>query len=601
MSLRAWLVLYYAVCAAHAQTLNLPPRATNAPTGSELIQRLTPLGLEAREQEIFAQISSGNVPDFLHRFCPVAITNVTGGKTNSAQFFVLPDYLAVGTDADYFLTPLTAVTAQRIADLAGCSLPTRKMVDAIYAAAELKLSPSPIPPSPAMTTLPVFAAHNSVVRTQRAGFLKSSPLGAVVAGHKKDVVISAKLAQSPDKVAIYGWHRLNGVVIQPLYIGHAASWADYSHGIRLVNQTVQINGQPRHLGEVLGDSTLASLLSDEGPLADPRYATNSIQRLPAAVNARSGSMAKTNFTLADFKSSPHFDEQILSFIIEPGVKIHINAPGLEQPATNHELLLAFYALPNGNTTAQTMGKVLQPGDDWHFDIQHIAAQTRFVRRALPGRTLAVAYLEADSKSWPAWRKQHGDAQIPGIIAAVTRMFAAHRVQLAFTSHSGGGSFIFGYLNAVRDIPDEVQRIAFLDSNYAYDAALGHADKLLRWLRRSGDHHLYVLAYNDAVALLDGKPFVSAAGGTWGRSHAMLRDLSAELPFVAATNAPSHEWSALNGRVQFLLRENRERKVLHTVQVERNGFIHALLSGTPGENGGYEYFGARAYGAFVAPD
>ena len=39
----------------------------------------------------------------------------------------------------------------------------------------------------------------------------------------------------------------------------------------------------------------------------------------------------------------------------------------------------------------------------------------------------------------------------------------------------------------------------------------HADCLLRWLRSATDHHLCVLACNDAVALLDGKPFVSAPG------------------------------------------------------------------------------------------
>jgi hypothetical protein len=45
-------------------------------------------------------------------------------------------------------------------------------------------------------------------------------------------------------------------------------------------------------------------------------------------------------------------------------------------------ILILYALPNGNTTAQTMGKKIQPGDDWHFDIQHIKAQTEFLRGKL---------------------------------------------------------------------------------------------------------------------------------------------------------------------------------------------------------------------------
>ena len=70
--------------------------------------------------------------------------------------------------------------------------------------------------------------------------------------------------------------------------------------------------------------------------------------------------------------------------------------------------LVLYALPNGNTIEQTAGKKMAPGDDWHFDIQHIAAQTRFLRERIEGYNLVVAYLEADQKSWPAWKKAHPD-------------------------------------------------------------------------------------------------------------------------------------------------------------------------------------------------
>ena len=47
-------------------------------------------------------------------------------------------------------------------------------------------------------------------------------------------------------------------------------------------------------------------------------------------------------------------------------------------------------------------------------------------------------------------------------------------------------------------------------------------------------------------------------------------------------------------------KNPEKKILHTVQVERNGFIHAMLTGTPYENAGYEYFGERAYLKWIEP-
>src|SRR5690606_12832451 len=105
---------------------------------------------------------------------------------NTATYHVTPDYLAVGSDTDYFLTPMTPLLAQRLADRLGATLPTRKMVNQIWTNAAVKLSPSPIPPSDEMITVPVFAQHNAMVRTQRDATTNTHPLGALVAGTKKD-------------------------------------------------------------------------------------------------------------------------------------------------------------------------------------------------------------------------------------------------------------------------------------------------------------------------------------------------------------------------------------------------------------------------------
>ena len=580
----------FLVCASlYAQTLDLPPRPANALSGTEFARRVAPLDLPEREKEIFVQITSGNVPDFLRKLSPVPARSVADGKTNTATFYATPDYLAIGSDNDYFLIPISPNTAQRIADALRCSLPTPKMVDEIYSAAEVKLAPSPIPPSAAMTTVPVFSNHNAIVHAQRAEQLNAHPLGALVAGHQKDVVISAKLASAPGKVAIYGWHQTNGTPIQPLYLKHSASWVDYSQCIRLVQQQMLVNGATQTVAEVLTAPALAGLLSDEGVISSPRYPTNTLPPLPAKTNS-------AGFT--GWHEGPEFKERIAAFTLDPEVRIHINAPAQETFTPGNKVLLIFYALPNGNTTEQTIGKVMKPGDDWHYDIQHVGAQTRFLRDLLKDRAVVVVYLEAESRSWPAWRKAHGDKQIPEIIATVKKLFAGHEVEMVLSGHSGGGSFIFGYLNAVPAIPDDVVRIAFLDSNYAYDKALGHEGKLAKWLNASDQHCLCVLAYNDAVALLNGKSFVSATGGTWGKSHAMQRDLAEDFKFTSQTNAEFQRFSALDGRVQFILKENPERKIYHTVQVERNGFIHSMVSGTTNEGKGYEYFGPRAYTKWV---
>jgi hypothetical protein len=163
---------------------------------------------------------------------------------------------------DYVGAPASAVSAQRLADSYGALLPTRKMVDAIWAAAPIKLVPEPIPGGTAQPAAQATALHQAMIDSQVAG------RSGLVAGHKKDVVLSAKLV--PGKVGIYGWHQPSGKPIQPLYLGHSSSYADYSQGVRLVAPTMTVDGVERPVADVMADPALAALVSDEGPLA-PRY------------------------------------------------------------------------------------------------------------------------------------------------------------------------------------------------------------------------------------------------------------------------------------------------------------------------------------------
>jgi hypothetical protein len=248
-----------------AEMLDLPPRSGAAPKGSEFARSIAALPLREREERILHEVLAGNVPPFLRRLVPVTVA----AAGEEATYHVAPDYLAVGADDDYILMPLGPFTAQAIADRLGCTLPTPKMVDDIYASAAVKLTPAPIAPSPAMTTVPVFVQHNAMVRTQRAPLGK--PLGLLAAGHKKDVVIARRVFESPGKVGIYGWHRPDGTPIQPLYTGHTAAHVDYSHGIRLVLRRMTVGGIPKTVDEVLADPRLAPLLSNEGVLRQTRY------------------------------------------------------------------------------------------------------------------------------------------------------------------------------------------------------------------------------------------------------------------------------------------------------------------------------------------
>ena len=139
--------LLFAAAQAGAQTLNLPPRPVGAPTGSQFINIITPMALTERENWIYAQVASGNVPNFQRTLVPITVRATINGVSHTATYYAAPDYLAIGTDADYFLEPTTPLLAQRLGNLLGCTLPTRKMVNQIWTNAAVKMNPQPIPPA----------------------------------------------------------------------------------------------------------------------------------------------------------------------------------------------------------------------------------------------------------------------------------------------------------------------------------------------------------------------------------------------------------------------------------------------------------------------
>ncbi len=255
--------------------LALPIRSVSASSGTEVVDLLATRNLEEREYQIWEEIQSGNLPLFLHQFVPVNFHVQLNDETYFVTLYVLPDYIALGSDTDYFYCPMTPILAQKIADSLGCSLPTRKIVDQIWEQAPLKLTPAPIPPSDIMTTIPVFFQHSNMIHSQRDSYLDEFPLGTLVGGHKKDVIVSNRIFNNQSKVVIYGWHQPDGNPIQPLYAGHANWYADYSHGIRLIHNRCIVNGSTTTVKEILVDQTLYALLSDEdGPMQLTDYPTD---------------------------------------------------------------------------------------------------------------------------------------------------------------------------------------------------------------------------------------------------------------------------------------------------------------------------------------
>jgi len=248
------------------QLATIPASPADAMSGSEFARRTDGWPESERQRAAVAELVRGNLPHALRELQPVELHyQPPGGAPIAATIWVTPDYLSVGQEKDFLYTPLTLPSATEVAERFGCLLPTPKMVDAIYREARVHLTPQPLPAGPEMRSNGYYTRHQRLVDEQRAGV----PPDVLISGHMKDVVLSDRLFGRPDRVAIYGWHRLDGRPIQPLSTVHGVRYADYSHGIRLVWSEVSVDGAKRSVYDVLTDPRLAPVLSDEGVLHDP--------------------------------------------------------------------------------------------------------------------------------------------------------------------------------------------------------------------------------------------------------------------------------------------------------------------------------------------
>lgn len=236
----------------------IPPRSGNAMSGSQFAEVVSNLDRQQRERAILDQLEAGNLPAFLRKLIPVELRSIAAVAT----IFVMPEYLAIGSDRDFLRIPMNLHTATAIAGRFGFVLPTTKIVDIIYDQSTCRFAPQPLPAGPQMTSTRYYQMHNAMIDRQFRA--RDFARNLLTAGHKKDVVLTNRLIRMPGRIAIYGWHRAAGMPIQPLSTVHGAGYADYSHGIRLVARLALVEGKLRPVSEILGDSALADTLSDEG-------------------------------------------------------------------------------------------------------------------------------------------------------------------------------------------------------------------------------------------------------------------------------------------------------------------------------------------------
>lgn len=239
------------------------PRSEDNISGNDFAKKIFNLKDKYRESFIFKEFEKGNVPEFLRTFSEIKIED----GQNTLIYYVSPDYMSIGDDSYYLRIPMTPITAQKIADLYNCILPTRKMVEQIYRQAVNKLIAVPKGPpyDDSMSDTVNYIINNQKIQQQ----LKNKDYTKLTAGHKKDIILSNKIAPDnpQNKVVIFGWFDDNGKIIQKLNaVSHSSNYSDYSHGTRLIYKNCKLNGNITNISDILQDEYLSSLISDENKM-----------------------------------------------------------------------------------------------------------------------------------------------------------------------------------------------------------------------------------------------------------------------------------------------------------------------------------------------
>ena len=247
-------------------------RRFNSPTNLDsLIVQLNALSSRDREKILVPIMLNGSIPAFNLRMKKIKVHfKDNSGKKFKAILFVSPDYLCIGNNDQFMRMPLTPQSAQQICDSLHCVLPTAKIVDEIYRHASIKIEPHPL--TDARDSFATFLVHNKIIQQH----LKDKHAKKLTAGIKKDVVQTPQIytASKPNRVAIYGWHQLNGKAIQPLYTGHVDWYVDYSHGIRLVYEKMTINNKIYFVKDILNDPRFQQVICNEPLCNYTRYKSN---------------------------------------------------------------------------------------------------------------------------------------------------------------------------------------------------------------------------------------------------------------------------------------------------------------------------------------
>lgn len=225
----------------------------------------TPPG-PAREALVYKEIITRKPP---LNMVPITVDAPGGYKIT---YKVMPDFISI----DGIRVPMSGVTAQKVADYYGMSLPTSKMSKQIWDAADTKIRPTPLSAGGVINGKyytgkevvdhKISDSDSSVAYSQMIeDELKKHPPGTLIAGHMKDLV---QPEGGPNKLGLYGWYGTDGKPLQySARTPHDTTiHTEYGAGVRLVDNPVTVttpDGQKINttLDKVLSDPTLAKAVT----------------------------------------------------------------------------------------------------------------------------------------------------------------------------------------------------------------------------------------------------------------------------------------------------------------------------------------------------
>jgi|SRR6185436_10322147 len=183
---------------------------------------------------------------------PVTVPGPNGTKIT---YKVMADYMMI----DGIRVPMTPLTAQKIANYFGMSLPTDKMSKQIYNAADTKVRAAPLSGSGYVSPLtgkkysPQEVVKNRIGESDAAVYYskltdeaiaksKGDNKPVLIGGHGKEITEPTSSASVND-VSFGGWQGAQGDALQPYTYAHkgqAAAHTEYALNTRLIDGNVTI-------------------------------------------------------------------------------------------------------------------------------------------------------------------------------------------------------------------------------------------------------------------------------------------------------------------------------------------------------------------------